>query len=60
LQQKRQIQVLRQEKKHLQSLLQAYEADVETLEEGKVNAETKNLLGDEMMVMLCSFAVAYL
>ena len=46
LQQRREIQVLRQEKKHLQSVLSTMEADVEDLEEGKVRAETKNLLMD--------------
>jgi len=44
LQQRRQIQVLRAEKKHLQQVLSNFEADMETLEEGKVLAETKNLL----------------
>ena len=42
--------MLRQEKKHFQSLLQVFEADVEDLEEGKVNAETKNLLGDDVVI----------
>lgn len=46
LQQKRQIQILRQEKRHLQNIISSIEADVEGLEEGKVLAETKNLLGD--------------
>lgn len=46
LQQRREIQVLRQEKKHLQNVLSTMEADVEDLEEGKVRAETKNLLMD--------------
>lgn len=46
LQQRRQIQVLRQEKKHLQSLLQQTEMDVEDLEVGKVISDTKDLLGD--------------
>jgi hypothetical protein len=46
LQQRREIQVLRQEKKHLQNVLATMEADVEDLEEGKVRAETKNLLMD--------------
>ena len=46
LQQRRQIQVLRQEKKHLQNLLQTSEADVESLEVGKVFSETKGLLDD--------------
>jgi hypothetical protein len=45
LQQRRQIAVLRQEKKHLQGLLVTMESDVEHLEEGKIIAETKgNLL----------------
>eukprot|EP00605_Chrysophyceae_sp_TOSAG23-4_P001830 GSChrysophyteH1.ASY1.ANO1.2020.1 assembled CDS len=44
LQQRRQIQVLRQEKRHLQNLLQQTEADVESLEVGKVFSETKGLL----------------
>ena len=46
MQQRRQIQVLKEEKRHLQSLISTMEADVEDLEEGKVLAETKNLLGD--------------
>jgi len=46
LQQRRQIQVLKEEKRHLQSLISTIEADVEDLEEGKILAETKNLLGD--------------
>jgi centrosomal protein CEP290 len=46
LQQRRQVQVLRQEKKHLQSLLQQTEMDVEDLEVGKVISDTKDLLGD--------------
>eukprot|EP01042_Synura_sphagnicola_P002158 gene2158-2578_t len=46
LQQRREILVLRQEKKHLKSLLAAVEADVEGLEESKVQAETKRLLQD--------------
>jgi hypothetical protein len=46
LQQRREIQILRQEKKHLQNVLATMEADVEDLEEGKVRAETKNLLMD--------------
>lgn len=44
LQQRRQIQVLRSEKKHLQQLLSNFEQDMESLEEGRVMAETKNLL----------------
>ena len=46
MQQRREIQVLRQEKKHLQNVLATMEADVEDLEEGQVRAETKNLLLD--------------
>ena len=46
LQQRRQIQVLRQEKRHLQSLVQQIEADVESLEVGKVYSETRGLLED--------------
>ena len=46
LQQRRQIHVLRQEKKHLQSLLQQTEIDVENLEVGKVISDTKDLLVD--------------
>ena len=46
LQQRRQIQVLRQEKRHLQSMLQQTEADVESLEVGKVYSETRGLLED--------------
>ena len=46
LQQRREIHVLRQEKKHLQGVLAKMEADVEDLEEGKVLAETKHLLAD--------------
>ena len=46
LQQRRQIQVLRQEKKHLQSLLQQTELNVENLEVGKVIYDTKDLLVD--------------
>ena len=41
------IQVLRQEKKHLKSLLASVEADVEGLEEGKVLAEARLLLEDQ-------------
>jgi len=46
LQQRRQIQVLRQEKRHFQNLLQSSEADVESLEVSKVFGETKGLLDD--------------
>jgi chromosome segregation ATPase len=46
LQQRRQIQLLRQEKRHLQTLLQQTEMNVEDLEVGKVIADTKDLLGD--------------
>jgi hypothetical protein len=46
LKQRRQVQILRQEKKHLQNVIASMETDVEGLEEGKVLAETKNLLGD--------------
>lgn len=46
LQQRRQVQVLRQEKRHLQSIISNIEADVMELEEGKVNAETKHILFD--------------
>ncbi len=46
MQQRRQIQVLKQEKRHLQGIITGMEADVEGLEEGKVLLETKNLLGD--------------
>ena len=46
MQQRREIHVLRQEKKHLQGVLAKMEADVEDLEEGKVLAETKHLLAD--------------
>lgn len=46
LQQKRHIQVLVQEKRHLQNIIVGMEVDVEDLEQGKVLAETKNLLGD--------------
>lgn len=45
LQQRRQIQVLRAEKKHLQHVIAGFECDMETLEESKVAAETKHLLG---------------
>jgi chromosome segregation ATPase len=46
LQQRRQVQVLRQEKRHLQSIISNIEADVMELEEGKVLAETKHILFD--------------
>jgi chromosome segregation ATPase len=46
LQQRRQVQVLRQEKRHLQSIISNIEADVMELEEGKVAAETKHILFD--------------
>jgi hypothetical protein len=46
LQYRRQIQTLRQEKKHLQKLLSNIENDVVVLEEDKVLAETKNMLHD--------------
>lgn len=44
LQQRRQIEVLRKEKRHLQSVITNMEADVLELEEGKVLAETKSVL----------------
>jgi hypothetical protein len=47
LQQRRQICVLRQEKKHLHSLLAAIESSVENLEEIKITAETEGLLSEE-------------
>ena len=46
LQQRRQIQMLRQEKKHLQTLFSNIEADVVELEEDKTRAETKSLIFD--------------
>jgi hypothetical protein len=44
LQQKRQVQVLRQEKRLLQNMVSNIEGEVMELEEGKIIAETKNLL----------------
>jgi hypothetical protein len=41
LQQRRQIQVLHQEKRHYQAIIANIEADVVELEEGKIRAETK-------------------
>ena len=46
LQQRRQIHVLRQEKRHFQNLLSSSEADIESLEVNKVFGETKGLLDD--------------
>jgi hypothetical protein len=46
LSQRREIQILRQEKIHLKNIISKIEIDVEDLEEGKVEAETKNLLID--------------
>jgi hypothetical protein len=44
--QRREIRVLRQEKIHLKNIISKIEIDVEDLEEGRVEAETKNLLKD--------------
>jgi hypothetical protein len=46
LQQRRQIQVLREEKRHLHSVISNIEADVMELEESKVESETKHILYD--------------
>lgn len=46
LQQRRQIQILRQEKRHLLGIISNIEADVIELEEGKVVAETRHMLFD--------------
>jgi hypothetical protein len=46
LQQRRAVQVLRQEKRHLQSIISNIEADVMELEVSKVNSETRNVLFD--------------
>lgn len=44
MQQKRQIQRLRQEKSHLESVIATMETDVETLEEMNARSEIKNLM----------------
>jgi chromosome segregation ATPase len=46
LQQRRQIHVLKAEKSHLQKIISTMEIDVEDLEQGRILAETKNLLGE--------------
>ena len=46
LQQKREISILRQEKRHYQGLLTSLQENMIGLEEGKVTAEAKQLLGD--------------
>jgi hypothetical protein len=46
LQQRRQIQVLKAEKNHLQKIITTMEVDVEDLEQGRILAETKHLLSD--------------